>query len=170
MIKIGIISGSFDLLHFGHIEYLNEASSRFDIVVPIINSGMWVNSWKSRENYLPESEIQKGLSKAYSNFRFLPYFLHGPMNRSVSDTLESLVKQLRMKDFNDITFFKMKDRGSGNCPEEKTCHKLGIKFEHLQGKVEQHTNQLYKDFSNRVLETRLKAWQEFEKEKSSSLR
>jgi cytidyltransferase-like protein len=161
MIKIGIISGSFDLLHFGHVEYLNEASNRFDIVVPIINSSTWVDAWKKREFFMDAHVVGDQLTKVYPNIRFTGNCLHGSLNQSVSDTLIDVVNTLRKRDFNDITFFKMKDRGSGNCPEEKTCFKLGIKFEHLQGKVEQHTSKLYNDFSKRVLEAEFEKWKEY---------
>lgn len=170
MIKIGIISGSFDLLHFGHIEYLNEASHRFDTVIPIINTTPWVNRWKQRRNYLDEDAIRKGILGAYPNFIFPKGCFHGALNRSVSDTLKDMVNYGRAIGSTDITFFKMKDRGRGNCPEERACYKLGIKFEHLEGKVKQHTSELYRKFEKRIIRHGLKEWESYKEEESSSVR
>lgn len=44
--KVGFTSGSFDLLHLGHIEYLEEASRHCDRLVVAINSDLSVRAYK----------------------------------------------------------------------------------------------------------------------------
>ncbi|NMC64450.1 MAG: HAD-IIIA family hydrolase, partial [SAR324 cluster bacterium] len=44
--KVGFTSGSFDLLHLGHVEYLEEASRHCDRLVVAINSDASVRAYK----------------------------------------------------------------------------------------------------------------------------
>ena len=44
--KVVIFSGSFDLLHFGHIKSIQEAKSQGDILILLLNSDLSVKSYK----------------------------------------------------------------------------------------------------------------------------
>jgi D-glycero-D-manno-heptose 1,7-bisphosphate phosphatase len=46
-LKVGFTSGTFDLLHFGHITYLTEAKNRCDKLVVAVNSDSSVRKYKS---------------------------------------------------------------------------------------------------------------------------
>ena len=61
--KVVIFSGSFDLLHFGHIKSIQEAKSQGDILILLLNSDLSVKSYKG-----PSRPIVSQDQRALPNF------------------------------------------------------------------------------------------------------
>ena len=64
--KIVLANGCFDLIHAGHIRYLEDAKKRGDILVVAINSDSSIRKLKGKERpILPERERAEILSSFY---------------------------------------------------------------------------------------------------------
>ena len=58
--KIGFTCGAFDLLHSGHVQYLEEAKSTCDILVVAVNTDESVHTYKGEKRpIIPEKERKK---------------------------------------------------------------------------------------------------------------
>ena len=56
-LKIGFTSGSFDLIHAGHVEYLETAKNYCDILIVGLNSDNSVNRYKGKNRpIIPQQE------------------------------------------------------------------------------------------------------------------
>ena len=53
--KVAVVSGGFDPIHSGHIDYLKHASSLGDILVVALNSDNWLIN-KKKKFLLPFNE------------------------------------------------------------------------------------------------------------------
>ena len=56
MKKIVVVSGGFDPLHSGHINYFNEASQLGDYLVIALNSNEWLIEKKENSFFLSKRE------------------------------------------------------------------------------------------------------------------
>lgn len=72
--KVGFTSGTFDLLHAGHVEYLEESRRRCDILVVGINTDASVKSYKSKLRPIVDeasrAHVMAGLSSVDYVFLF----------------------------------------------------------------------------------------------------
>lgn len=119
--KIGIVSGYFNPLHKGHLEYINAAKDECDFLVAIVNNDLQVELKKSKK-FMDENhrlEIVKNLKAV--DFALVSVDKDG----TVSKTLEVLGSFF--KD-HEVVFYNSGDRqpGSTNEIEDKTCDNLHI--------------------------------------------
>ena len=125
--KTAIVSGYFDPLHVGHIEYFKLAKELADELIVIINN---------REQCL----LKKGDEFMDEHDR-LEIVFHLDMvdeailacdeDKSVSDTIRMIH---RMKPMDKLIFCNGGDRDASNSPEVKVCGELGIDFQQGLGK------------------------------------
>jgi cytidyltransferase-like protein len=108
-------SGGFDPLHYGHIQYLREASKLADEHIVILNGNSFLLRKKGYYCFDAEERREILLSFPFVNRVFL-------INIE-DDTVNSALYFIRP----DI-FAKGGDRGLGNVPEEKLCAKYGIEI------------------------------------------
>ena len=125
--KTAIVSGYFDPLHIGHLEYFKLAKDLADELIVIVNN---------REQCL----LKKGDEFMDENDRLEIVFhldmvdeaiLAQDKDKSVSETIEVIN---RMKPFDKLIFCNGGDRDASNSPEVQVCGELGIDFQQGLGK------------------------------------
>ena len=119
--KIGIVSGYFNPLHKGHIEYINQAKVNCDLLLAIINNDYQV-SLKGSKQFLDASHR----ALIIQNLKSIDMVLISKDNDlSVSKTL-----QLIRSNFPNFTilFFNSGDRVEENWNKEEldVCRKCNI--------------------------------------------
>lgn len=109
--KTMVVSGGFDPLHSGHIDYLESASSHGDELVVLLNSDEWLIRKKGTA-FMPFAERKAILESLACNPRV---FAHDDSDGSARKGLEDLVSDKRWSDI--ITFCNGGDRTVDNIPE-----------------------------------------------------
>ncbi len=122
-----IVSGYFDPLHVGHLEYFKMAKDLADELIVIVNN---------REQCM----LKKGDEFMDEHDR-LEIIFHLDMvdeaiiavdeDKSVSETIRMIH---RFKPMNKLIFCNGGDRDASNSPEVKVCSELGIDFQQGLGK------------------------------------
>ena len=118
--KISVVSGGFDPLHSGHIEYFKSAASYGDVLIVALNSDNWLVNKKGKF-FMPYEErkiIIENLNMVYKVIDF-----DDDEYGSCSNALLKL-KQIYSKD--EIIFCNGGDRNKKNIPEMEI---EDIKFE-----------------------------------------
>jgi cytidyltransferase-like protein len=119
--KIVIISGYFNPIHKGHIEYIKRAKELGDWLVVIVNNDLQVKL-KGSQPFMDESErvlIVKEIKGVDD------VFLSIDKDKTVCESIKSVCDDLIIC---DVVFAKGGDRTLDNIPEKKTCEELGIKM------------------------------------------
>jgi len=120
--KIIIVSGYFNPLHKGHLEYFIHAKSKGDLLFVIVNSDHQ-RTLKGSKEFQKEDERLfivhhiKGVDQA---------FLSIDQDRTVCKTLEFLYQQFGSK-FR-LVFANGGDQINESIPESPICHSLGIEI------------------------------------------
>ena len=119
--KVVIVSGYFDPIHVGHLEYLQMASQLGDTLMVIINND-------------EQAKLKKGESFMSERDRMEIVFALECVDEVLisCDTDASVCKSLELasqfKPMAELIFAKGGDRHFGEVPEVDTCEKLGIKM------------------------------------------
>ena len=50
--KIAVVSGGFDPIHSGHIDYFNNARNSFDHLIVLLNSDAWLEKKKGKAFFI----------------------------------------------------------------------------------------------------------------------
>ena len=122
--KTAIVSGYFDPLHVGHIEYFKMAKDLADELVVIVNNRKQCLLKKSDE-FMDEKDR---LEIVYHLDMVDEAILSIDEDKSVSETIR-MIK--RFKPMDELIFCNGGDRDASNSPEVKVCSELGIEF--IQG-------------------------------------
>jgi cytidyltransferase-like protein len=126
-IKTAIVSGYFDPLHVGHIEYFKMAKELADELIVIVNNHDQCYLKKGDE-FMQEKDR---LEIVYHLDMVDEAILACDKDKSVSETIR-MIK--RMKPMDDLVFCNGGDRDASNSPEVKVCSELGIEFTQGLGK------------------------------------
>jgi cytidyltransferase-like protein len=126
-----IVSGYFNPIHKGHIEYFNNAKAFGDKLIVIINN--------DHQRVLKGSkEFQKEDERALivSNIKSVDkVFLSIDQDRTVCATIKLVFEQLS-SDY-DIAFANGGDQKNDTIPEKSICEELGIELiDGLGGKIQ----------------------------------
>jgi D-beta-D-heptose 7-phosphate kinase/D-beta-D-heptose 1-phosphate adenosyltransferase len=114
------ISGGFDPIHAGHIDYIREAQTLGQLLI-ILNTDEWLI--KKKGNYFMDYETRKYvLENIKGVWKVVPQV---DTDMSVSKSLEHYKPDI---------FAKGGDRLPDNIPEYETCERLGIEMQFNIGK------------------------------------
>ena len=118
--KAVIVSGYFNPIHKGHLEYFNNAKDLADALFVIINSDLQRGLKGSKEFQLEEERLLivsniKAVDKA---------ILSVDKDRTVCATLEKISKDYG--NTYDLAFANGGDQNNDTIPERSTCERVGI--------------------------------------------
>ena len=120
--KIIIVSGYFNPIHKGHLEYFIHAKTKGDLLFVIVNSDHQ-RALKGSKEFQKEDErlfiVQhiKEVDRA---------FLSIDQDRTVCKTLEMLFSQFA--EFHQLAFANGGDQNNNSIPEVPICQDLGIEL------------------------------------------
>jgi cytidyltransferase-like protein len=122
MKNIVIVSGYFNPLHKGHIEYFYNAKQNFDELFVIVNNDNQRELKRSKEFMLEEER-----KLIVSELKIVDkVFISIDLDRSVCESLTMISKEYSKG--NNLFFANGGDQNNKNIPESQLCNKLGIKL------------------------------------------
>lgn len=127
--RIGIVSGYFNPLHSGHLEYINAAKKDCNFLITIVNNDSQVFIKKSKffmtENH--RLDIIKNIKNVDEAILSID-----TDDTSVVQTLESIAKKYQLYDY-DLIFYNSGDRNekTSNVKEHDVCKKFNIQIKFL---------------------------------------
>jgi len=142
--KVVIISGYFNPIHAGHLDYIEAASKMGDKLIVIVNNDNQV-SIKGSVPFMKEDERMrivdaiKGVSKTVLSI---------DTDGAVTETIKSIYNEFSVDYFFDsMIFANGGDRTKGNSPEEEYCEWRGIRTAYNVGggKTQSSSELLKKD-------------------------
>jgi len=113
--RIVAVSGVFDIIHSGHIYFLEQAKSFGDILIVLLNSDASVKKYKSPERPINDEESRAKVLKGFRAIDFVVIF-----NET---TPVKLLYKIRPK------VFCQGDDWGMNCPERAAVEKYGGRLE-----------------------------------------
>ena len=119
--KVVIVSGYFDPLHVGHLEYFDLAKELGDSLVVIVNNDIQAALKKGR----PFMDEKDRLEIVYRLEMVDEAILSIDTDKSVSESLEMIS---RFKPHAELIFCNGGDRNFGNIPEAEMCKWRNIKM------------------------------------------
>ena len=121
--KIVIVSGYFDPLHIGHLEYFDLAKELGDKLVVIVNNDIQCKL-KKGESFMNEKDRMEIIFALGIVDEVL---LSSDTDGSVCDSIEKVVEfHTEVGIDYEFIFCNGGDRHIGEIPETETCEKLGI--------------------------------------------
>jgi len=120
--KAIIVSGYFNPIHKGHIEYFNNAKANGDKLIVIVNSD-YQRALKGSKEFQKEDERVFIVSNIKSVDQV---FLSEDQDRTVCKTIKLIHKQLS-KDY-QFAFANGGDQNNNSIPEVPICDELGIEL------------------------------------------
>ena len=120
--KAVIVSGYFNPIHKGHLEYFENAKKYADLLFVIINSDYQRQLKKSKEFQNEEERIL-----IISNLKLVDKtILAIDKDRTVQKTIEKIHNEYSEK--YDLLFANGGDQNNNTIPERVTCEKLGVQL------------------------------------------
>jgi len=120
--KAIIVSGYFNPIHKGHLEYFHNAKAHADTLIVIVNN--------DHQRALKGSkEFQKEDERLFIVSNIKPVdqaFLSIDEDRTVIRSIEKIVKD--HQDKYDFTFANGGDQDNQSIPEADICNKMGVKL------------------------------------------
>ena len=123
--RVGIISGYFNPIHTGHLDYIEGAKQRCDLLYVIVNSDRQVDIKGSKQFMDEGSRLRIVRALAYVNKAMVSIDDDSTVCRSI----KAIHKQYCDDPFlTDIFFMNGGDRSQGTVPESEICEVLDIKM------------------------------------------
>jgi glycerol-3-phosphate cytidylyltransferase/D-beta-D-heptose 7-phosphate kinase/D-beta-D-heptose 1-phosphate adenosyltransferase len=120
--KAVIVSGYFNPLHKGHIEYFNHAKAAGDKLIVIVNNDFQRALKGSKEFQLEDERIF-----IVSNIRSVDQvFLSIDKDRTVCETIKQI--HLELSSIYNLAFANGGDQNNRSIPEVPICQELGIEL------------------------------------------
>ena len=138
--KLVIISGYFNPLHVGHIEYINSSEKLGNKLIAIINSDLQ-RRLKGAKEFMNEHDRQIIINNIKSVDLSI---ISIDKDRSVSNTIKLIHEKYNHK--YDLIFTNGGDQSFDNSPEQNICKKLDIKTVDGLGEKIQSSSNLLKNY------------------------
>ena len=136
--NIIIVSGYFNPIHKGHIEYFNKAKSLADKLIVIVNND-YQRELKGSKPFQDEEER----ATIVSNIKAVDKVVISiDKNRSVCDTIKHIFN-LHSKNYT-LIFANGGDQNNESIPEARVCKRLGIELVDGLGEKTQSSSWLLK--------------------------
>lgn len=137
-----IVSGYFNPLHKGHIEYFINAKGKGDFLISIVNND-FQRKLKGSKEFMNQDERVLIIS----NLKMIDRtYLSIDQDRTVNKTIIKIHEELSSE--MNLYFANGGDTSNQSCPESKTCEKLGIKMIDDLGSKIQSSSWLLKNHKN----------------------
>ncbi len=120
--KIVIVSGYFNPLHKGHIEYLKKSKEQGDYLIVIVNS----DYQRELKNSKPFQNQEERLFIVSHLNMVDDVLISIDKDRSVCETIRNIYHKYGMS--NEISFANGGDQTNDSVPEKIVCDELGIKM------------------------------------------
>ena len=131
MKKAVIVSGYFNPLHKGHIEYFNLAKKGFDFLIVIVNNDEQ-RKLKGSKQFMKQDERKLIINSLEIVDKV---YLSIDKDRSVNKTIQAINSDWINK--YELCFANGGDQDNESIPEKKTCNTLGIKLiDNLGSKIQ----------------------------------
>jgi cytidyltransferase-like protein len=138
MPKAIIVSGYFNPLHKGHIEYFNHAKAAGDELIVIVN-----NDHQRMLKGSAEFQLEDERMFIVSNIKSVDrVYLSIDQDRTVCETIKKVHKELS-KDYH-LAFANGGDQNNQSIPEVPVCQELGIELLDGMGEKIQSSSWLLK--------------------------
>ena len=130
--RIGIVSGYFNPLHTGHLDYIEEAKAHCEYLYVIVNSDLQVKLKQSRE-FLDEASRVRIIDALRDVYKAV-------LSVDKDGTVVQTIKSIYEENYNDpfvsgFCFMNGGDRKAGNTPESDFCEKNQIRLIYNVGGV-----------------------------------
>ena len=119
--RIGIVSGYFNPVHYGHIEYINSAKENCDMLIAVINSD-YQRELKGTKEFMDENHR----SRIIFNLKSVDdVFISVDKDKTQCQTLRHLKNKYKQ---DHLIFFNSGDRKGSNLvtAESDVCKEIGI--------------------------------------------
>lgn len=120
--KVIIVSGYFNPIHKGHLEYFNNAKSQADKLFVIVNND-YQRKLKGSKDFQDENERMFIVSNIKAVDKVV---LSIDTDRTVCKTIESIAKEFGEKF--KLVFANGGDQNNDNCPEKDICNKYNVEL------------------------------------------
>ncbi len=127
--KIGLTNGCFDLLHVGHVRYLNRASTLVDKLIVAVNSDDSVASLKGDNRPITPLDERMEVLAALESVDYVTSF--------AEYTCDRVIKQVRP----DV-YIKGGDYDPSKLPEWETVKQIGGEVKFIEKTSQKSTTQL----------------------------
>lgn len=117
-LKIGLTNGCFDIIHFGHVNYLSRAREKCDRLVVALNHDKSVKLLKGENRPINDEKARAAVMAALGSCDMVVFF--GAQNKDEDNTPSTLIGRLKP----DI-FFKGGDYSIERLPESKIVMSYG---------------------------------------------
>ena len=138
--KSVLVSGYFDGLHNGHLDYLEQAKGYGDFIYCIVANDEQLMRKKGRI-FATAKERGHLVDVVLKGLR-IPHVVYTPFYHTTNDTVADAIRFFRPQ-----VFFRGYDKTLETMPEDerKVCDELGIEIVHAKNRIgERHSSEVFK--------------------------